>query len=407
MLKFPASDVTGAGVVKTSVPRISEFPSFRYRPGSDLGRVSAPPYDVIAPDERDRLEQLDPHNIVRITLGAGLPDDDEHSNRYTRAASTLREWLASEVLVVDPAPHIYLLRSDFTADGQSRSTAGVVAALELEELGAGGVFGHEKTRPGPKADRLALMRTTHANLEPLWFFASGAMKGFRELVDEMATVEPLADVTDPAGVRHRAWALPDGPAAAMIKVVGETPLVVADGHHRYETALTYRDERRAVDGAGPWDHTLAIISDPVQFAPALSAIHRLVANLDVSRIPGRKPFPGGFDDLMDAVQQAGPGTIGVASSEGLWTLEASGEVDTVWLADQILEPNSADVNYEHNPRIVEESVKAGALAFLMAPVPVELVADKALAGVRLPPKTTLFWPKPRTGLLMRDLDPQP
>ncbi len=391
-------------MIKTSVPRISEFHAFRYRPGSDLALVSAPPYDVIAPDERDRLEELDPHNIIRITLGAQLPDDDEQSNRYTRAASTLREWLASGMLVVDAEPHLYLFRSDFTAEGQPRSTAGVVAALELEELGAGGVFGHEKTRPGPKADRLALMQATHANLEPLWFFASGAMEGFPELVDLLAEEEPLADVTDPAGVRHRAWALPDDRADAMKKVVGDTPLVVADGHHRYETALTYRNERRAAGGPGPWDSTLAIISDPVQFAPALSAIHRLVSNLPASEVPGLQPFEGSFDDLRRAVEDAGPGTIGVASAEGRWTLPATGEVDTVWLAEEILEPNSAEVNYEHNPRIVEEAVQAGELAFLMAPVPVGLVADKALAGVRLPPKTTLFWPKPRTGLLMRDLD---
>ena len=392
-------------MIKTSVPRINAFHALRYRPGTDLGLVSAPPYDVIAPDERDRLEGVDPHNIIRITLGAGQPDDDDTNNRYSRAASYLRSWLDSGVLVADETPHLYLLRSDFTAEGKSRSTAGVVAALELEELGQGGIFGHEKTRPGPKADRLALMRTTRANLEPLWFFASGAMEGFRELVDALEQSPPLADVTDPQEVRHRVWALPDDAAAAMQKVVAGTPLVVADGHHRYETSLTYRNERREVEGPGPWDSTLAIISDPLQFAPALSAIHRLVTNLSPSQLAGLETFDGDFTGLKQAVEDAGPGTIGVASPEGRWTLRTGGEVDTVWLADEILEPNGAAVEYEHDARIVEQAVAGGALAFLMAPVPVPLVAEKALAGVRLPPKTTLFWPKPRTGLLMRDLDP--
>lgn len=391
-------------MIKTSVPRISSFRALRYSPGSNLELVSAPPYDVIAPDERDRLDGLDPHNIVKVTLGAEQPGDDESANRYTRAASLLKEWLASGVLVVDGTPHLYLYRSDFTAEGRPRSTAGVVAALELEELGEGGVFGHEKTRPGPKADRLALMRTTAANMEPLWFFASGAMDGFKELVEEREQAAPVAEVTDAEGVRHRAWQLSDRQAAAMAGVVGNTPLVVADGHHRYETSLTYRNERRAADGAGPWDSTLAIISDPVQFAPALSAIHRLVSNLSASQVPGLEPFDGSFGDLKEAVEDAGPGTVGVASSEGRWTVKAAGEVDTVWLAEQILEPNRAEIAYEHDPRIVEEAVAGGQLAFLMAPVPVELVAEKALAGVRLPPKTTLFWPKPRTGLLMRDLE---
>ena len=386
------------------VPRIFSFRALRYSPGSDLELVSAPPYDVIAPDERDRLDALDPHNIVRITLGAERPEDDESGNRYTRAASLLREWLASGVFVVDEAPHIYLYRSDFTAEGRPRSTAGVVAALELEELGEGGVFGHEKTRPGPKADRLALMQTTAANMEPLWFFASGAMDGFKELVEEREKVVPVADVTDPQGVRHRAWQLTEEQAAAMTTVVGDTPLVVADGHHRYETALTYRNERRAADGAGPWDSTLAIISDPVQFAPALSAIHRLVPNLSASQIPALEPFDGSFNALKEAVEDAGTGTIGVASPEGRFTVKTAGEVDTVWLAEEILEPNRADITYEHDPRIVEAAVGRGETAFLMAPVAVGLVAEKALAGVRLPPKTTLFWPKPRTGLLMRDLE---
>jgi uncharacterized protein (DUF1015 family) len=391
-------------VVETSVPRINNFRALRYRPGIDLGRVSAPPYDVIPPDERDRLEALDPHNIVRITLGAGLPGDDDRENRYTRAAAALREWLSDGTFVVDETPHLYLYRSDFIADGEPRSTAGIVAALELEELGAGGIFGHEKTRPGPKADRLALMQTTRANMEALWFFASGAMEGFKELVEELAGTGPVAEVTDTQGVRHRAWRLSDDQAAAMEKVVGDTPLVVADGHHRYETSLTYRNERREAEGPGPWDSTLAIISDPVQFAPALSAIHRLVSNLSPETIPGMQPYSGSFDELLDAVEEAGPGTIGVAHDSGRWTLPASGEIDTVWLADEILEPNRAEITYEHDPRIVKQAVTAGGLAFLLAPVPVHLVAEKALAGVRLPPKTTLFWPKPRTGLLMRDLD---
>lgn len=392
-------------MIKTSVPRISGFRALRYSPGADLEQVSAPPYDVISPDERDRLDGLDPHNIVKITLGAEQPGDDESTNRYTRAASLLKEWLASGVFVVDDAPHLYLYRSDFTAEGEPRSTAGIVAALELEELGEGGVFGHEKTRPGPKADRLALMRTTSANMEPLWFFASGAMDGFKELVEELEqAAPPIAGVTDSQGVRHRAWQLSGDQSDAMTKVVGDTPLVVADGHHRFETSLTYRNERRATDGAGPWDSTLAIISDPVQFAPALSAIHRLVSNFSASQIAGLEPFDGSFGDLEQAVEDAGPGTIGVASPEGRWTVKTTGEVDTVWLAGEILEPNQAEVTYEHDPRIVEAAVAGGELAFLMAPVPVGLVAEKALAGVRLPPKTTLFWPKPRTGLLMRDME---
>lgn len=366
--------------------------------------VSAPPYDVISPDEWERLERSHRNNIIRITLGAERPADDDESNRYSRAAGIFREWLASGLLVADEAPHLYLYRSDFSVEGEPRATAGIVGALELQELGKGGVFGHEKTRPGPKADRLALMRTTRANLEPLWFFAARPMDGFRDLVDDLAERDPIADVLDPQDVRHRVWILPDDQAGSMQRVVDDIPLVVADGHHRYETSLTYRDQRRAENGPGPWDSTLAIIADPRQFPPELLPIHRLVYNLSPSAIPGLQQFDGSFEDLRQAVEDSGPGTIGVASDGGLWTVKTSGEVDTVWLAEQVLEPNRADVTYEHDISIAETAVQNGAVAFLMAPIPVPLVADKALTGVRLPPKTTLFWPKPRTGLLMRDLD---
>jgi uncharacterized protein (DUF1015 family) len=389
------------------VPRISVFPALRYRPGTDFGAVSAPPYDVISPDERERLERSHPNNIIQISLGAEQPADDDLDNRYSRGARIFREWVDSGLLVRDDAPHIYLYRSDFEVEGRPRTTAGIVAALELEELGAGGVFGHEKTRPGPKADRLALMRTTRANLEPLWFFASSTMDGFRQLVEDLEERDPIADVLDPQNVRHRVWMLSNEQGEAMTKVVDDIPLVVADGHHRYETALTYRNERREVDGSGPWDSTLAIVADPLQFAPELLPIHRLLHNVTPAQVPGKQPFDGGFGELRQAVEDAGPGTIGVASHEGLWTVTTSGDVDTVWLADEVIEPNHGDVTYEHDIAIVQDAVENSSdTAFLMAAVPVRLVAEKALAGVRLPPKTTLFWPKPRTGLLMRDLEPE-
>ena len=392
-------------MIETSVPRIRPFRAVRYRPGTDLAAVSAPPYDVISPNERERLEQSHRNNIIQITLGGERPGDDDRSNRYTRAARTFRSWLESGLLVVDEGPHLYLYRSDFTAQGAPRSTAGIVAALQLEELGTGGVFGHEQTRPGPKSDRLALIRTTRGNLEPLWFIASRKMDGFSQLVEELSEHDPVADVLDPHDIRHRVWPLSDEQATAMERVVQGIPLIVADGHHRYETCLTYRDERRAADGPGPWDATLALIGDPLQFAPELRPIHRLVHNLSASEVPDLQPFSGDFPELLQSVQEAGPGTVGLASAEGLWTLKSSGEVDTVWLAEHILEPRGAAVTYEHDADIVQAAVyDEGDIAFLMAPVPVPLVAEKALAGVRLPPKTTLFWPKPRTGLLMRDLD---
>ena len=392
-------------MIENIVPAISGFRATRYAPGADLASVTAPPYDVIAPDERDRLAAQHPNNIVHLTLDKELEGDTSDNNRYTRAGRTFREWRESGVLVTEDAERMFLYRLDFEDGGQPQSIAGIVAALKLEELGAGGVFGHERTIPGPKADRLSLMRATGANLEPLWFFASETMQGFRRIVEDLAAQDPAADMTDPQGIRHRVWALSKDQEDTVESRVAKIPLVVADGHHRYETSLTYRDERRAADGPGPWDATLAMITDPVEYAPAVHAIHRLVKNLPLSEVPDIQSFAGDFDDLCDHVEQSGPGTIGVGSKEGLGTISSSGDIDTVWLAETILEPSNRSVRYEHEMRIITARLaEKEETVFVMPATPVELVAKKALEGVRLPPKTTLFSPKPRSGLLLRAFD---
>jgi uncharacterized protein (DUF1015 family) len=360
---------------------------------------------VIAPDERDRLAELHPNNVVHLTLNKELDSDSPDDNRYTRAARFFRDWRESGVLVTDDSERMFLYRLDFQSDGQPQTIAGIVAALTLEELGAGGVYGHERTIPGPKADRLSLMRATGANLEPLWFFASRTMPGFREIVEELSPQEPVADMKDPPGIRHRVWPLSPEQQENLVNQVEKIPLVVADGHHRYETSLTYRDERREADGPGPWDATLAMITDPVEYAPTVHPIHRLVKNLSLPEIPNLQPFEGGFEDLLAHVEASGPGTIGAGNKEGLGTISSSGDIDTVWLAETILEPSNRSVRYEHDIRIVTERIaERGETVFVMAATPVELVAEKALEGVRLPPKTTLFSPKPRSGLLLRSFD---
>jgi uncharacterized protein (DUF1015 family) len=392
-------------VIENIVPEISGFRATRYAPGAELASVTAPPYDVIAPDERDRLAQLHPNNIVQLTLNKELDGDTPENNRYTRAAQTFRDWRSSGVLVTDDSERMFLYRLDFEADGQAQSIAGIVAALILEELGSGGVYGHERTIPGPKADRLSLMRATGANLEPLWFFASKTIPDFRQIVEELSAQEPVADMKDPQGIRHRVWSLSKEREARLSNEVEKIPLVVADGHHRYETSLTYRDERREADGPGPWDATLAMITDPVEYAPTVHPIHRLVKDLPLSEIPNLQPFEGSFEDLCAHVEASGPGTIGVANKNGLGTIRASGDIDTVWLAEKIIEPPNRPVRYEHDMRIVTERLaQKGETVFVMAATPVELVAKKALEGVRLPPKTTLFSPKPRSGLLLRSFD---
>jgi uncharacterized protein (DUF1015 family) len=382
------------------VPLFQPFRALRYADTVALDLVTTPPYDIISPDEQRALEALHPNNFIRAILGAQLPGDKPGNDRYSRAAGYLKEWIQQKVLVEEAEPGFWL----YTMQHDSVTTAGLIGVLQLEELGAGGVYPHEQTIPGPKADRLELMRATSANLEPLWFFASQPVESFEEFAGQVMAGTAEMEVTDTENVLHRAFKVAPGRAAEVVERINANPVVVADGHHRYETALTYRDERRAAEGPGPWDFTLALIMDPSAHAPELLPIHRIARGVTIQvlrKVAELSPFQGNAEALAAMVKSEGPGKIGVLSTEGSFTLPANNELDTSFLA-RLLAELGAEVRYEHNLKQVEAAITEESIAFLLAPVPIELVAKKALAGERMPPKTTLFWPKPRSGLLIRN-----
>lgn len=378
---------------------LKPFRAIRYSPGADPALVTAPPYDVISPDERRRLEEAHEHNIVRVTLPSDLPGRD----KYTDAGDRFREWLRSGVLVAEAREAFYLYRMDYRLGGSPAVVAGVLAVLPLEPFGED-VLPHERTMPGPKAGRLALMRTTRANLEPLWLVLTESLRLVGTLIDEHASRSPIADFVDPGGVRHRMWPL--GAFDEITEAAAGATLVVADGHHRYETAVTYRDERRATDGPGPWDEALVLVSDPADHPPALRPIHRLAAGLRLEDVKSRahlQEFLGSLDDLASHVVSRGAGAIGVADRSGRWTMRSPGPLDTAFLDEEVLRPLGADVAYEHRADLVAQGIAEGRTGFLLAPVRLEAVLEAAAQRRRMPPKTTLFWPKPRSGLVLRDV----
>lgn len=381
------------------MPLFQPFRALRYADTLPLDLVTTPPYDIISPEEQKALEALHPNNFVRIVLGSQLPRDRPGQDRYSRAAAYLEEWIEQKVLVADDEPSFWL----YTMDHDSQTTAGLIGALQLETLGAGGVYPHEQTTPGPKADRLELMRATSANLEPLWFFASRPIKGFKEFTEQVMAGPPEMDVAGSGNVRHRAFRVTGDEAANVVERINKTPVVVADGHHRYETAITYRDERRSANGSGPWDATLALIMDPSVHPPSLRPIHRIATKInfdDLSEAVDLLPFSIQPETLPAEIAKEGPGSIGVAAHQGVYKVNVSGELDTAYLA-HLLESLGADVTYEHESSRVLAAVGSGSIGFLLAPPALDLVAKSALAGERMPPKTTLFWPKPRSGMVMR------
>ena len=279
------------------MPRFLPFPGLRYRT-RDISAVSAPPYDVIEPEARAALEARDPHNAVRLIL----PDT------YDAAATALAQWRDDAVLVTDDAPTFSIYRMDFTGDnGIPQRTTGVLGALALDDDGSG-VMPHERTLPKAKSDRLELLRATRANLDPIWGLSlSGGLSSLLHPGD----AEPDATAVDEDGFHHSLWKVTDPVRIAAISdAVGAELVVLADGHHRFETANNYRRERRAagIDDRGA-DAIMTLI---VELAPnqlCVRAIHRLLTGT-------------GDVDLRDAlggpffVHRAGPNVPeGVAALE--------------------------------------------------------------------------------------------
>jgi uncharacterized protein (DUF1015 family) len=255
------------------VPEIRAFRALRYSPEMlpDLAPVVAPPYDVISPAQRLQLAARDPRNVVAIDLpvDAGATDPDE---KYRQAARTFAGWRSDGTLRKDRQPSLYVYEQEYTVPGTSlrRVQRGFHGRLRLEAFGPdGGVLPHERTMAGPREDRYKLMRASGANFSAVMVLYRDATGAAHRLLAEATEAPAVADVTDDEGVRHRLWPVPDdGPTAPLVAglrdAAGREPVTIADGHHRYETALRYRDERRmtsANEEDPPFDYVLALFMD--------------------------------------------------------------------------------------------------------------------------------------------------
>jgi uncharacterized protein (DUF1015 family) len=396
------------------VPLFRPFPGIRYDLARvDLGDVISPPYDVIDAGERVRLAARSPYNAVRIDL----PVDEGGEDRYTVADRLFSRWQAEGVLLRDRQPTFTVYRMSYADDaGVARHTTGVLGALDLRPSGAD-ILPHEQTTPKARSDRLGLLRACRANLSAIWGLSLA--KGLTDLLPVDA--DPVADVDDGEGVRHTAWIV-DRPEVsdAIAAAVAAQPVVIADGHHRYETALTYLAERERSEGqAGGAAATLAFVVELVEDELTVRAIHRLLNGL-----------PAGFD-LVAALEPwfepVGPPPAGVpvtaAMNDGgaLCAVLPSGDVmlrprpdaladardlDSARLDVALASLPAHEVTFQHGPDNVRRAVATGEAqaGVLLRPASVAQIEATAHGGERMPPKTTFFHPKPRTGLVFRDLD---
>ena len=392
------------------VPRFEPFPAIRYAADVDYAAVIAPPYDVLTAADRAALAARSPHNIVRIDV----PVDE----RYDEARAYLDEWRADGTLVTDPTPTFSAYRMTFTDEvGTVHVTTGVIGALELMRPGEGDVLPHERTTPKAKSDRLQLLRATDANTSAVWGLSLA--KGLAPLLEADMT-EPFVDVVDDDAVRHQLWRISAGDSIdAIAALVGSAPVVIADGHHRYDTCLTYRDERRAANPVpGPYDLTLACV---VELAPGqlhVEAIHRLIDGL----VPGTdiaKVLASHFElalagevDASIVARMVERGALCLVHPDGRGTFltpragafSGVADLDTARL-DAALAGIAHDLVFQHGVAEIVDAVTSGRApaGVLLRPVPVSTIEEFAHRRELMPPKSTFFSPKPKTGLVLRSL----
>ena len=398
------------------MPRFSPFAGVRYSTTDGrLDDVLAPPYDVITPAERAQLAARSPYNAVHLEL----PAEEGNRNRYQVAGDLWREWRAAGVLFADDEPSFYVYRMGYhDEEGRPRQTTGVLGALELSHLDEGQVLPHEYTTPKARADRLDLLRATEANLSPIWMLTPA--EGLSALC-ELGT-PPDARGTDDEGVHHRLWRVTaPGLVEAITATVGSAPAIVADGHHRYETALAYRDERRAAgDGAGAHDEVMVWMVEATEDQLTVAPTHRLVSGL-----------PPGFD-LLGALgaffdvevtdpdepaalprRMADEDALALVTTAGAWLLhptaatEAASQhaLDTSRLDVAVASLPPHTVGYQHGVTATVAEVVAGRAdaAVLVRPATVAQIAEIGRGAARMPAKTTYFTPKARTGMVFRSV----
>lgn len=396
------------------VARFLPFSAIHYAPGIALDDVIAPPYDVLSDDDLDDLAARSPHNIVHVDV----PREHDGEGRYDAAGDRLRRWLADGVLVRDEAPSFVIYRMAFRdAAGRDRSIVGVLGGIEVEPYGEGGVLPHERITPKASTDRLDLTRATVANMSPVWGLSLA--EGLTALLDEPG--ESIGELTVD-GVTHRVERVTDaGRIAAISAAVGSDDVLIADGHHRYGVAQRYRDEVRAATGRTdtPAEETLIFVSELIDEQLSVEAIHRVYRNIERDQLiaaleAGFELSPAGpvTSATLAEMDERGGLCLLDRDGQGSWLTPKPGAfdgvraLDGVWL-EHLLDDTATEVTYQHGVDELhallarDSSITA---AVLIRPVSVAEIERTAREGIVMPPKSTFFTPKLRTGLVIRPLD---
>lgn len=438
---------------------ITPFRGVQYNPAraGSIEDLVCPPYDIISHEQQQALYRRNPYNVIRLEYGLESPGDTDTDNRYTRAASLLDEWSRDGILRQSEQPAFYVYEMEYPAGRKHRKLRGFVCLVRIENYDTGIVKPHETTLSGPKTDRLNLLRACHAGFSQIYSLVSDPAGTIGNALDGV-TGRPQFEVKNSDGVSHRIWTLTDKAAIEVItQELSDRPVFIADGHHRYDTALNYRNERRKAAGAPageqPYDYVpmfLARMEDPgLTILPA----HRALFNLNdfhprkfeedlkqyftVERIDFTKKSEDAdrrtiLDTMAKRADHARTFGMRVRGEHSyyLLTLRNEAVMNTVvpdkapayrcldvsilhhLIIDRLLgirmETHKLGLNIEYI-KDADEAVKRvesgeAEVIFLMNPTRVQEVKEVAAAGERMPQKATYFYPKLLTGLVMHKID---
>ena len=436
------------------------FRAYRYNPEiAPFDRVLTQPYDKISPAQQEKYYAADPHNLITVEKGRVSPDDSPQNNVYTRAAAALKSWIAARAVVQDAAPAFYAYGQEFTVPGSSiRATRrGFIGAGKLEDYANEVVFRHEHTLSGPKADRLELLRHTRTHTGQLFMLYSDPARKVDAILDEVeASQKAVTELLDEYGVVHRLWPVSDPAKVSAIQAaMAPQKLVIADGHHRYETSLNFRNEMRTRAGKlipdADYERSMMTFVNTQSEGLVILPTHRVVSNLrDFSWSAVRRYLEPWFATEVfsfsnDAQREEAAEKFKAKLTQsknlraiGVYPAPASGsqafylltlrpeadlaqilpglsplqrQLDVVLLHQGILEPAlgvtpqavtaEANLTYEREFRSALEAVDRGAqIAFLLNPVDVDVVMKVATSGEVMPQKSTDFYPKLLSGITM-------
>ena len=439
---------------------VQPFRAYRYNPSAaPFDRVLTQPYDKITPAMQDKYYAADVHNLIAVEKGRSAPDDSPQNNVYTRAATALSDWIAHHVVLQDPAPAFYAYSQEYIVPGAAlpRTRRGFIGLGKLEDYSSGIIFRHEHTLAGPKSDRLELLRHTRMHTGQLFMLYSDPQLRVDAILQEVESLQPpVTQLADEYGVIHRLWPIAEPHRIASIReFMADQKLVIADGHHRYETSLNFRKECRARAGKAipdaPYEFSMMTLVNTRSEGLTILPTHRVVAHLrDFSWSLVRRyvepwfatevfPFADGVQRsealarFLARLSEAKPQrAIGVYPSPQtgacafyILTLRPEADIaqilpglsplqralDVVLLHQGILEPalgitpravaSESNLSYEREAAAALDAVDRGAqIAFLLNPVDVELVVKVATAGEVMPQKSTDFYPKLLSGIAM-------